>query len=227
MHVQLALVRGSKRQRFIIRKSETIVGRQKGCDLRIPLSEISRRHCVLRLQDGTVTLEDLDSANGTYLNEDRVQGSVAVQSGDQIRLGPIVFVAEFKAQSPNDHADVERIEPAKSAVDEDIEEDGDGVDDGMPQSAQPIDEVKQEDVSQPIPVDSSESLPATDDETTRPPPKKRRPAKKPEEQQPMPDPFGTAENVMKDWSMPADNDFGALLDGIVESEQERKAEEQE
>src|SRR5205085_1795557 len=96
MHVQLALVEGSRSQRFIVRKRETVVGRQKGCGLRIPLPDVSRRHCILRIEGSVMTIEDLGSSNGTYLNKDRVLHKTVVRSGDKIQLGNLVFVAEYQ-----------------------------------------------------------------------------------------------------------------------------------
>jgi predicted component of type VI protein secretion system len=216
MHLQLALVKGSRPQRFIVKRRETVVGRQKGCDLRIPVSEVSRRHCVLRIKAEVVTIEDLDSANGTFVNEERIRGTATVQSGDQIRLGPIVFVAEFLT--------------AEAIPDDEIEEDVEIVDDGMPPVAQPLAEAKKDDTSEPIPVDASDALPParTGDEPTLTPrkkPKSARLAPRPEEHQvPLPE-AAAADKMMQGWQLPAGGDFGALLDGILEGEKDSKKEE--
>src|ERR1041384_4110878 len=95
LDVQLALVKGSRPQRFPMRGSRAVIGRQRGCELRIPSSEVSRQHCMLRIKDGYVTVEDLDSVNGTFLNEDQITGVQVVRPGDQIRVGPVIFVAEY------------------------------------------------------------------------------------------------------------------------------------
>jgi pSer/pThr/pTyr-binding forkhead associated (FHA) protein len=208
MHVQLALVKGSRRQRFVIRKARTVIGRRKGCDLRIPLSEISRRHCRLRIDGDDVTLEDLDSVNGTFLNEDRVRGEIAVRSGDQIRLGPIIFVAEF------DH--LNQLPKAKPITDDEIEEDVEVVDDGLPAAARPVVDIEREDVAQPIPMESGESLAPIDDQPTQPPPKKRKTASKPAvEQVPLPEAAG--EEFPPEWVMPASSDFNLMLDELAEN----------
>ena len=51
-----------------LRSEETIVGRQRGCDLRIPSPLVSRRHCRLSFRDGCLILEDLASVRATIEN---------------------------------------------------------------------------------------------------------------------------------------------------------------
>ena len=50
-------------------------------------NEVSRRHAVLKAQDGGVILEDLHSTNGTYVNQDRIT-QVPLPSGAGFRIGP-------------------------------------------------------------------------------------------------------------------------------------------
>jgi len=97
MDVRLVLEKGRARVREIrLRREETIVGRQKGSDLRIPSSEVSRRHCILSTQRGYLTVEDLDSANGTFLNGQPIKGKKVVRPGDRVRIGPLTFVVEYQ-----------------------------------------------------------------------------------------------------------------------------------
>ncbi|MFO0972999.1 MAG: ATP-binding protein [Phycisphaerae bacterium] len=64
----------------------TIIGRASDV---VPVSDLtaSRRHAELRRADGRWLLADLDSANGTYLNNKRLQQPAALQHGDHIRIG--------------------------------------------------------------------------------------------------------------------------------------------
>ena len=65
-----------------------LVGRGSDCELTLADSEASRRHALLRPQpDGSVVLEDLGSTNGTYLDQQRVQGPLLVNPGQPIRIG--------------------------------------------------------------------------------------------------------------------------------------------
>jgi pSer/pThr/pTyr-binding forkhead associated (FHA) protein len=96
MDVQLVLVKGApKRQTLRLRSEETIVGRREGCDVRIPSAKVSRRHCRLSVQDDVLMAEDLDSANGTYVNGERIGGLVAVRPGDRLEIGPVTFEVKY------------------------------------------------------------------------------------------------------------------------------------
>lgn len=97
MNVRLVIEKGRTRTREIrLRAPQTMVGRQKGCNVRIPSKQVSRRHCLLSVQDGYLTVEDLDSVNGTLLNGQRIAGRQVVRPGDRLEIGPIGFVVEYQ-----------------------------------------------------------------------------------------------------------------------------------
>jgi pSer/pThr/pTyr-binding forkhead associated (FHA) protein len=62
--------------------------------------EISRRHCRIRVRGRQVTVCDLGSANGTYVNGQLVTGEWVLYSGDQLQVGPVAFLLEFGAGHP-------------------------------------------------------------------------------------------------------------------------------
>jgi pSer/pThr/pTyr-binding forkhead associated (FHA) protein len=102
LRVALVLEKGKRVSRRIdLRRPRTIVGRQLGCDLRIPSAEVSRRHCVLIVSDNECLVEDLNSVNGTYVNEVAVIGQQEMNPGDRLQIGPLTFVVEF-APLPTD-----------------------------------------------------------------------------------------------------------------------------
>lgn len=79
---------GGERTRIIsIPGEEFLIGRGHDCDLRINDGDVSRHHCQLRVRGQEVTLSDLGSSNGTFLNGNRVLSQVKLRSGDEIRLG--------------------------------------------------------------------------------------------------------------------------------------------
>src|SRR5437762_289071 len=97
MDVRLFVTNGrSKSQVIRLRSEETIIGRQRGCDLRIPAADVSRRHCRLSVREGAVVLEDLASANGSWLNGVAVIGQEIVRSGDELQVGPVTFRVEYQ-----------------------------------------------------------------------------------------------------------------------------------
>jgi pSer/pThr/pTyr-binding forkhead associated (FHA) protein len=66
------------------------IGRKDTCDLRIPLTAVSREHAVVYFddEDNEFVIEDLDSSNGTFVNSERVTIS-GLCPGDVVLVGPI------------------------------------------------------------------------------------------------------------------------------------------
>jgi predicted component of type VI protein secretion system len=96
MDVRLIVENGAaKKQAIRLRRASTIIGRQKGCDLRIPSSGVSRRHSRLTVRDDCLVIEDLGSANGTYVNGARAEGKQLVRPGDLIEVGLVTFRVEY------------------------------------------------------------------------------------------------------------------------------------
>jgi len=100
-------------------KPNVVIGRRPDCDVRVPEIGVSRRHCELVVVADTVTVSDLDSSNGTYVNGKRVEHRTIV-AGDQIQVGSVLLTVQIdgqpadlappptaKAQSPADGIDVD------------------------------------------------------------------------------------------------------------------------
>jgi pSer/pThr/pTyr-binding forkhead associated (FHA) protein len=97
MNVELVMFHKGQRQRAIpLKAKETVIGRQKGCAIRIASHEVSRLHCCLRLQDDKVTVRDLGSANGTFVNGQQVKGEQVLKHGDKLQLSDLTFVVEYE-----------------------------------------------------------------------------------------------------------------------------------
>jgi pSer/pThr/pTyr-binding forkhead associated (FHA) protein len=86
-----------ERRSFSIARDMTVIGRREDCDLRIPLGEVSRKHCRLIRDGDSLKLEDLGSSNGTFLNGSRVQEAL-LSPGDTIQVGPVVFVVQVDGE---------------------------------------------------------------------------------------------------------------------------------
>ena len=56
--------------------------------------QVSRKHCRIVHQDDKTTVQDLGSANGTYLNSERVMEAV-VNAGDRLIIGGIAFTVQI------------------------------------------------------------------------------------------------------------------------------------
>ncbi|HKL62879.1 MAG TPA: FHA domain-containing protein, partial [Woeseiaceae bacterium] len=64
----------------------TSLGGEPGITLDADMAGVSRRHCVLRRENGQSIVEDL-SRYGTWLNGSRIDGSAVLQAGDSLRVG--------------------------------------------------------------------------------------------------------------------------------------------
>jgi hypothetical protein len=67
--------------------SELLIGRGRECGLRLRDPEVSGQHARLALMGGVVTLLDLSSTNGTFVNERAIENTT-LKDGDEIRFGP-------------------------------------------------------------------------------------------------------------------------------------------
>lgn len=76
--------------------------------------EVSRKHAVLRVQDGGVILEDLKSTNGTYVNQERIT-QVPLPSGAGFKIGPFNFIMTVEA-APLKQAPVQPSSSERSAI---------------------------------------------------------------------------------------------------------------
>jgi two-component system cell cycle response regulator len=80
-------------KRISLDQPEMVVGRDRSSDVVIELDNVSRRHCSLRTREGKVFLRDLNSTNGTYLNDEEVVPPVelVLRGGDLLKVGGAIF----------------------------------------------------------------------------------------------------------------------------------------
>jgi ABC-type multidrug transport system ATPase subunit len=82
------------------------IGReQEAVELHLPHPQVSRRHARIDCRDGTAVLEDLGSANGTFVNGRRVEGATPLVPGDHVDIGPYSFQFTGAALVPRPRAD--------------------------------------------------------------------------------------------------------------------------
>src|SRR6187402_2285480 len=95
MQVVLVMFRpdGERRSLSVVRDL-TVIGRREDCDLRIPLGDVSRKHCRVVRSGDVMSIEDLGSSNGTFVNGQRVQETV-LAAGDTVQVGPVVFCVQI------------------------------------------------------------------------------------------------------------------------------------
>ncbi len=69
-----------------------VIGRASECDISVPADEMSRRHALVKPTPEGLSVEDLGSSNGTFINNKRVQQVGYMQPGDELRLDATRFI---------------------------------------------------------------------------------------------------------------------------------------
>jgi serine/threonine protein kinase len=82
----LVHVRQEMNEKHPIRGESVMVGRDRTCSIVLSHPAVSRRHARITLSGTSCVLEDLKSANGTYVNNARVE-RVQLKPGDVVRFG--------------------------------------------------------------------------------------------------------------------------------------------
>ena len=95
MDVNLVLLKkDGSTNNFPISSSITVIGRRKSCDLCIPLMVVSKRHCQLNIEQNKLSIRDLGSRNGTFINVKQIEES-ALNPSDYIQNGPVSFAVQI------------------------------------------------------------------------------------------------------------------------------------
>lgn len=95
--MKLVVLAGAKKGATVpLKKDRFIIGRAKDCSLRAGSDAISRKHCEITRTDDGVLVRDLGSRNGTYVNDERIEGKVPLGDGDRLRVGPLEFSFEME-----------------------------------------------------------------------------------------------------------------------------------
>lgn len=68
-----------------------VIGRSPECDLSISDTYLSSRHARFAIDSGDLTVEDLGSTNGTFVNQTMVHGRVHLEKGDVVQVGGVMF----------------------------------------------------------------------------------------------------------------------------------------
>ena len=123
MKVSIVTVSGQKIE-TIINGSEATIGRSVKCDVVVPDESLSRQHCKIEIQDGNFFVTDLGSANGVYLDGEKIEANarIAFSSYNQLNLGPLECVVEendsnnSQSKSPHKISNEDDDDEAKTIV---------------------------------------------------------------------------------------------------------------
>jgi diguanylate cyclase (GGDEF)-like protein len=86
-HATLTVLTGSASGKMFKLHPLMTIGRGPVCEVRIEDDGLSRTHAQIRCEGSSATIEDLESRNGTFVNGERIRGSVAIKDGDKIQCG--------------------------------------------------------------------------------------------------------------------------------------------
>lgn len=152
---------------------DMLVGRHQDADLLLQAAEISRRHAALLLKDQLLWVQDLNSSNGTFVNDIRIEQEKQLHDGDIVQFASFKFSVLAPAQKITDLPKVEA-EPVQAAPIQDLSDQGmpslaeraaevEVRHDGMPQNISipkpaPIPEGVDVNVKQPSPVTFDEPV---------------------------------------------------------------------
>ncbi|MBC7712375.1 MAG: FHA domain-containing protein [Rhizobacter sp.] len=97
---KLVVVGGKLRgQEYILKNGENVLGREASCDIHFAVEGVSKKHASITVADDVIYVNDLGSANGTFLNG-RIVKKATMKTGDKIGLPnsilQVVYVQEKK-----------------------------------------------------------------------------------------------------------------------------------
>lgn len=97
---KLVVVGGKSRgQEFVLKTGDNTLGRDSSCDIHFQIEGVSKKHLTMTVTDDVIYLQDMGSANGTFLNG-KIIKRATVKGGDKIGLPnailQLVYVQEKK-----------------------------------------------------------------------------------------------------------------------------------
>ena len=81
---------------------KTIIGRESDCNIILDYPEVSRHHAAIQIKDGAITLEDLGSSNGTFVDGNRIP-KTKLDPGQEVSFENMRFI--FKRIGATDTLD--------------------------------------------------------------------------------------------------------------------------
>ena len=75
--------------RVTLEEGEHVIGRDPDVEIFLNSAGVSRRHARIGISTGQATIEDLGSKNGTFVGDERVEGSRSLDDGDVIGVGSV------------------------------------------------------------------------------------------------------------------------------------------
>ena len=96
MWILILRVAGLEPREFLVKPGDMTIGRGMGCDIVISDPSASREHAMITYDEkgDAATLHDLESTNGTYINQSKVEAPYRLLTDDRIRIGSSLIIAK-------------------------------------------------------------------------------------------------------------------------------------
>jgi len=114
MDANLRVIGGPFSEKMIeVPRGKLVIGRAEECDVRPNSEFVSNRHCVLFLDNYTLSIRDLGSKNGTIVNGRRIgKGVTTLLHDDIISIGDMNILVDLsRAKTGTELADSETLPP--------------------------------------------------------------------------------------------------------------------
>lgn len=95
-------------------KKQVVIGREENCDLVANRGHIAKEHARITVEDGSYFLTDLGSEAGTYVNDERVSGTVRLSASDRISMADVNLLFTGNDVKYNKRASESRTEEVTS-----------------------------------------------------------------------------------------------------------------
>jgi len=102
LHCLLRLDGEAEETLFVIPPTGAKVGRAAPADLIVPGSGVSRSHCMIELAGDQLRVTDLNSTNGTFIDNKRIERSAVLPVGSMLRVGNVSFEHELRSRGDLD-----------------------------------------------------------------------------------------------------------------------------
>lgn len=102
---------------------DMLVGRHQDADVLLQAAEISRRHAALLLKDQLLWVQDLNSSNGTFINDIRIEQEKQLHDGDIVQFASFKFSVLAPVQEIEDLPEIEA-EPVNTVPSQDLSDQG-------------------------------------------------------------------------------------------------------
>src|SRR3954470_1008501 len=78
-------------KKYDLNRPETVIGRSSKADIMVDQESISRSHAALTNKGGQISVRDMGSTNGTFVNDEMVQSDFQLRNGDLVKIGRTIF----------------------------------------------------------------------------------------------------------------------------------------